>query len=80
MAKHQVRAVRRIGDAGGAAAVVAERRVVVLQNSAGYGVENSDGLWGAHLKDGGGLIASGVQRDSLGPGPDAQVDLGAGGG
>ena len=39
-----------------------------------------DGLWGAHLKDGGGVRAGiGVQRDGLGAGRDAEVDLRAGG-
>jgi hypothetical protein len=56
-------------------------RFVVLQDSAGLGVENRDGLWGAHLQDGGVcVIASGVQRDGLGAGRGAEVDLGAGGG
>ena len=60
--------------------LVAER-FVVLQDSAGLGVENGNGLWGAHLKDGGGVRAGiRVQRDGLGPGRDAEVDLGAGGG
>ena len=60
--------------------LVSLTRAVGLQDSAGLGVEDRDGLWGAHLKDGGGVIASGVQRDGLGAGRDAEVDLGAGGG
>jgi hypothetical protein len=80
LAKQQVQAIRRIGNADGAAARAAER-FVVLQDSAGLGVENGNGLWGAHLKDGGGVRACiRVQGDGLGPGRDAEVDLGAGGG
>ena len=44
LAEHQVRAVRRIGDAAIAAArIVSSDRGVVLQDNAGVGVENLDG-------------------------------------
>ena len=54
--------------------------MTVLQDSAGLGVEDGDGLWRAHLQDGGGVIAKGVERDGLGAGRGAEIDLGAGGG
>ena len=58
---------------------VAPGRCVGLQDSAGLGVEDRDRLRGTHLKDGGGVIAGGVQRDGLGAGRGAEIDLGAGG-
>ena len=79
LAEQQVQAIRRIGDAGGAAVLVPAVREV-LQDSAGQGVEDGDGLWCAHLQDGGGGGWLRVERDGLGAGRDAEVDLGASGG
>ena len=74
-----MQAIRRIGDAGGAARFGAAVREI-LHDSAGLGVEDGDGLWRAHLQDGGGVRAGfRVQRDGLGAGRGAEVDLGAGG-
>ena len=79
LAEEQVRAIRRVCDSVGAA----RRRAAVLdilKDSAGLGVEDSDGLWRAHLQDGGGVIAKGVESDGLGAGGSAEVDLGTRGG
>ena len=54
--------------------------VEVLQNSAGLGIENGNGLWRAHLQDCSGMRGGiRVKRDGLGPGRDAEINLSAGG-
>src|SRR3974390_3345943 len=69
-------AVRRIRDAVIATARVMPERHVILQDNAGLGVENLDGLRRAQGKNGGGVsLEIGVQSDGLRADPDAQVDL-----
>ena len=82
LAEQQVLAIRRVGDAGAAAVRIAGR-FERLQDQAGLGVEDLDGLAvgprRAHDHDGRGAIAEGVDRDRLGADADPEVDLGAGG-